>query len=496
MTDGLSHRVNFYASRPCLVQDCPVISRTGKTVTARQPAAGVPRPDADLSEALAVVDLAELGSRLKQARVALGRTQGEVTAGLVSTAYLSRIEAGTRRPTLDVVTGLAGRLGTTVHELLLGLTPSSWSAKQVELDWAQLSLRTGDAPAALARTTGLLAEVPLGSRFHRAVLSVHALALEATGDYEQAARWLEEVTERIDGAPALENLQALCRVYRLAGELARAIEVGERAERHVAELGLEGTPEAVKLTLTVAAAHTEAGSYGYAARMCQRALEHAESLRTPGEKAGCYWNASIIESKRGNHAEAVAMGHRALAMLDAIEEAKMTSRLRSQLGVMQLRMEDPPVEEALAHLEQGENELRTTDAGSAEIARNRLAQARAHFLVSDFDRATAIAEECLADLPSSAPIHRAEAYGMLGQVAFHEGDGARAQELYGQAILALSAAGADRSAAQLWFELGGLWLSVGCHAQALDAFQRAGVSTGLRAVDPIRPLAPITQKVG
>ena len=103
-------------------------------------------------EALAVVDLSELGSRLKQARVALGRTQGEVTTGIVSTAYLSRIEAGTRRPTLDVVKGLASRLETTVHELLLGLTPSSWSAKQVELDWAQLSLRTGDAPAALART--------------------------------------------------------------------------------------------------------------------------------------------------------------------------------------------------------------------------------------------------------------------------------------------------------------------------------------------------------
>lgn len=453
-----------------------------------------PAPDAELTEALAVVDLAELGSRLKRARVALRRTQSQVTSGQISTAYLSRIEAGTRRPTLEVLKALAERLDSSVHELLLGLAPASWSAMQAELEWAQLSLRTGDAAAALTRTTALVAALPEGTRLRRAALGTHALALEGNGDYEQAAAILEELVEVVDGPPGLEDLMALCRVYRQAGELGRALEVGERADRHIAELGLQGTPEAIKLTLTVAAAHTEAGSFGYAARMCQRALRHAENLRTPGERAGCYWNASVIESKRGHHAEAVALGQRALHILDEADSARMTSRLRTQLGIMQLRVDEPSVPEALANLRQAETELRTSDASPADLASNRLGQARAHFLVGELEQAAADARDCLADMSRHAPLTRAEAYVLLGQIAFHEGDHERARSLYAEAILELSAVGADRAAAQLWFELGGLWLSVGCQAEALDAFQRAGASSGLRSLDPAAPLAPARRR--
>jgi tetratricopeptide (TPR) repeat protein len=152
------------------------------------------------------------------------------------------------------------------------------------------------------------------------------------------------------------------------------------------------------------------------------------------------------------------------------------------------------VPEALENLRVAESELLTTDASPADLASNRLAQARAHFLVGDLAQAALDARACLADLPDTAPISRAEGLVLLGQVAFHEGDHEGARELYRRAILELSAVGADRSAAQLWFELGGLFMSVGCQAEALDAFQRAGASSGLRPVDPVTPLTPVRDR--
>jgi hypothetical protein len=48
-------------------------------------------------------------------------------------------------------------------------------------------------------------------------------------------------------------------------------------------------------------------------------------------------------------------------------------------------------------------------------------------------------------------------------------------------VLLLSGVGADRSAAQLWFELAGLLESIGEGSSALDAYKRAGAASGLVA---------------
>ena len=54
-----------------------------------------------------------------------------------------------------------------------------------------------------------------------------------------------------------------------------------------------------------------------------------------------------------------------------------------------------------------------------------------------------------------------------------------AKRAYREAILLLSGVGADRGAAQIWFELGGLLEGLGDQDGALDAYRRAAASTGL-----------------
>jgi transcriptional regulator with XRE-family HTH domain len=56
--------------------------------------------DARQADLLRKIDPAELGQRLRAARVAKGMTQTDLAGADVSVGYVSRIEAGQRRPNL------------------------------------------------------------------------------------------------------------------------------------------------------------------------------------------------------------------------------------------------------------------------------------------------------------------------------------------------------------------------------------------------------------
>lgn len=326
----------------------------------------------------------------------------------------------------------------------------------------------------------------------RDVRHTHALALEATGDYEQAAFELEELLDedRTESLLTLQRLTALCRCYRQGGELSRAIEVGDRADRVIRDMGLQGTPEAIRLALTVAAAHGEAGNLSYSARICRKALKDAERLGTEQERAFCYWNTSILESERGNHEEAVALGRKAIELVDSAESARNAARLRLALGLMLLRLDPPQLDDGKVEIKAAERELASTAANAVDLARARYGRARVAYFQGELDQAEQIAVACLEEGAGNSPMQAADLHVLLGQIAFCRGERERARSAYGDAVLALSTAGADRQVAQVWFELGGLWQSVGCTEEALDAFQRAGASSGLRArTTPTTPSA-------
>jgi hypothetical protein len=64
-------------------------------------------------------------------------------------------------------------------------------------------------------------------------------------------------------------------------------------------------------------------------------------------------------------------------------------------------------------------------------------------------------------------------------VAAAQGDMAAAREHFLRGVHLLTAVGADRKAAESWFELGGHLRDVGDIEAAMDAYRRAAASTGL-----------------
>lgn len=439
--------------------------------------------DLYLAELSRTIDPAELGRRLRTARVAAGLTQAQVAADDITAAYLSRIEDGQRRPEAGLLERMASRLGVTLEDLLLEVKRDKVLELQLAVDHAELSLVSGNAESALAAVDVILADDALESlpSLRRAALQIRAGALENVGDLDAAIVLLEDLfADPTPDASWLKGLIALSRCYRDSGDYTRAVEVGERASGLIKELGLEGLTESIQLTVTVAAAQLFLGDTGQAMRSCMRALAAAEEHDSIPGQAAAYWNASVVESTRGATTAARDLARKALALFEMSDDSRNLARLRSEVANLLLEQDPPDPEAALATLANQELGLLWSGASAWDVAYVHLLRGRAHLLLGNREEARSCAQKVSETRPADSPGLEAHSLVLLGRIAFLDGDQELARQQFQAGAHALTAIGSDRSAAQLWFELADLLASVGDNAGALQAFRSAGVSTGLR----------------
>src|SRR3954465_14483279 len=93
-----------------------------------------------------------IGQRLKRLRLERGLSQRELAAPGVSYAYISRIEAGTRQPSVKALRRLAAKLGVTAEYLETGSPLRPGEERGLLLSDLELAVRLGGS---------LEAEVPL-----------------------------------------------------------------------------------------------------------------------------------------------------------------------------------------------------------------------------------------------------------------------------------------------------------------------------------------------
>ncbi len=436
------------------------------------------------ADQLQAIDPALLGRRVRAARLAAGLTQGQLGGDDATVSYVSRIESGQRRPDGRVLLTLAARLDMPVDSLLADSGDDQEAALRLEIDFAELALETGEAPAALQRLdTALSRRLEAAPReLTRRARILRARALEALGELDEAlTAWDGLLAEDPRGQHALTCGIALSRCHRESGDLGRAISVGEDLMRGLEGLGLDGGDEAVQLSVTVAAAYFQRGDVHYAVRLCKQAIVTAEATGSARARASAYWNASVMELEQGLVAAAVPLAEKALALLGEGREDRNLARLRSQLGIMQMQLDPPALAEASRNLHDAEAAMSGSSASVVDIVRNRIAIARAQLMGGDHEVAAQTAHESYLATKEVAPALAADALALEGQAAAAEGDNVRAGALYKEAVLILTGVGADRDAGQLWLELGGLLESVGDVEASRDAYRSAAAAAGLHA---------------
>lgn len=433
---------------------------------------------------LQAIDLRVLGDRLRAARLARGWTQTELADGLMSVGYVSRLESGQRRPNTATLESLASRLDIAIDELLRGPTAREQDAIRLSLDFAELSLETGDVIEAEAKAreardrARLLRHTEMEGRAQYLV----ARALEQQGNLDDAILELEPlVASPVGSSIGLHAAIALCRCLRECGDLNLAIDMGERVLDELDGTPLDGVDEAVQLSVTVGAAYYVRGDIRQGVRICRKAIDKAERLASPKARASAYWNASMMEAREGSVRQAIPLAERALSLLSQGQDGRNLARLRVELADMQLRLDPPEITAALDGLDQADLELRQSSGSAIDLARNDGYRARALLLAGDFAGACEVSARVHAAAWQAAPVIAADAKAVEGQAAAAVGQRAEASQAYRQAVMLLTSMGADRGAAELWFELAGLLEAIGDLDAARMAYRSAAASTGLRS---------------
>lgn len=435
------------------------------------------------AELLHSVDLKTLGSRVRAARVAQGLTQGQLAGDDISVGYVSRIESGTRRPNLAVLTSLASKLATPIEQLLQGVTARQYDEIRLGLDYAELALESGestDAELQAEKFLGLAVQASLQDLVVRGRY-LFARALESNGNLDAAIVQLEELVGDATGSLLIQAGIALVRCYKETGDFSLAIEVGERLEVRIHESGLAKCDEAVIYAVNVAGAYILRGDLHKAARICAGAVRRADELSSSRARAGAYWNASLVHAERGDVATAAPMASRALALLAEGNDNRNLARLRAQLGELQLQLDPPELDEARDNLTRAREEMQASSASTVDIALADVRIAQSHLMSGDPQTALELVQFAEQSSGEDALTVQAEALVVRGQALAALGRTDDAHSSYVAAMHALTASAADRPVAQLWFELADLMEEAGDLDRARAAYRSAAATTGLRS---------------
>ena len=146
-------------------------------------------------------DPAAVGRRLKAARLAAGLSQRQLSFPGCSAAYISRLEAGDRVPSLQLLRKLAAKLNADEQFLATGIERIEQDPP--ELVEAEVQRRlAGDPPTrAGQRPAGGLDDPASRAR----VLWQHSRALAARGDRRGAAAFARDALALLDFADDLRH---------------------------------------------------------------------------------------------------------------------------------------------------------------------------------------------------------------------------------------------------------------------------------------------------
>ncbi len=424
-----------------------------------------------------------LGQRLRALRIERGLSQADLAGDLVSPSYVSLIEADRRSPEREVLAGLAHRLGCSSLYLETGVVPEEINEQRLQLKFAEIALANGDLDEAHDRFRAMSLQASSEIR-HGAIWGL-ARTEEALGNLHEALTHLEALLEAAragePGAPSLLNLLiGRCRIYRLAGDFARSIEVGEDAVREVRELGLEGTEDEIRLASSLVGSYFARGDMFSAQHLVSRVIERAEKLGSRQAQGNAYWNACAVAAARGQLTDALDLAAKTLALLAESSPDRSLAGMRVMYAWLLLRCDPPRLDEADALLARAHGVLADVSFGP-HLANCETEMARAALLRGDFGAAVHIAAQAIGRCAESGAAEGEHAKVVSGLALIMAGQPEEGAAAAAAAAERLATMGSQFEAAQAWRDLAEALIHGGRSDQAVEALRRAADYAGVRA---------------
>jgi tetratricopeptide (TPR) repeat protein len=371
-----------------------------------------------------VDDPRALGERLRQARQAAGLTQRQLAFEGCTAAYVSRIEAGARVPSLQIIHEFAKRTGVSPQYLATGTADGEDLSS--ELLEAEIALRLGDEGRALELYEAALGEADSPAALAQARLGLGRLALHG-GDVSQGMSLLEQAIDSRALAPgdASAAANALGRSYVAQARFDEAFAVFERFLEEGRTRGDEF--DQVRFSVLLANAYIDHGDYGRAHAALGEVLDLARKTIDPMLHASLYWSQSRVHLSQGEPDLAAEYAQLALATLKASEQTLEAARALLLLAFIENDRGNPQA--ALDLIDEGEPVVAAAGE-AADAAMFTVERARALSALGEADEAAELLLGIAPRLSAAAPKEAARAYTAVADIFRSQGDVPRALELY------------------------------------------------------------------
>jgi len=410
---------------------------------------------------------AGVAARLVASRKAAGLSQRQLAFPGCTAAYISRIEAGERIPSYQILREFSKRLGVSADYLATG---SDEAEQPDELFEAEVALRLDNLDQAESLYRKIKddpesdvvevarAEAGLGQSALR-----RGLTNEAIDQLEIA------IQTELPPVEAMAVAESLGRAYAAQGRFADALAVFNRFLDAAKEQN--DRPNVLRFSVLLANALIDNGRFGHAEEILGEAVDLARLSLDPRLKADLYWSQSRLYSSEGNPDLAAKYAQLTVSTLDHTEHTVQAAR--ALLLLAHIENDRGNAEAALELIEEGEPVIRS--AGSQiDRAMFVLERARGLEALGEAEEAASLVLGSVAGFGEATPVTAARGYAAAANFFRSRGDQAKALELYELAAEQLPAR--DRHLADVLTAMAEIHEEQGNTAEALTLLKSALVA--------------------
>lgn len=416
-----------------------------------------------------------IGQRLRRLRHERGLSQRELSSPGVSYAYISRIEAGARRPSVKALRMLARKLGVSADYLETGSEIRDTDERELRIADAELELRLTDDPAEAEKKLERLREEAVSAgdavAASRADIAL-GLAAAAGGRNADAIDQLEAGLTLSPVSPSgrPDVFATLGRAYAATSRPDKAVELFEQSLAQVEEDAPEDLAAQVRFTTYLSYALTDMGDLDRAQSVLDAALEKAEAMTDAYSRVRLYWGLARLNDLQGRPATALDYVRRAIALLAVTDDTLHLARAHLLCG--DILMQQGRADDAGKHFDTAEQLFGTTPE-PIDIANLYTDQARRAAQLGDGDESVRRARAALDAAGDEYPHEKGNALWALAEGLALTGDVDGAHESFRQATTLLEEQGHRRDYIEAYRAWGKFLRRAGREDEALEVLERA-----------------------
>jgi transcriptional regulator with XRE-family HTH domain/Tfp pilus assembly protein PilF len=417
-----------------------------------------------------------LGARLRQLRVSAGLTQSELAGDRCSKEYLSQIERGKTRPTNEMLSWLAERLGVDAAFLETGQSSAEYAATEAAIARAEAAVegqRFEEARDALAQ----LRFSPDAPELELRALLTEAWTCNYFGEQRRAldvlarARHLAEndVFTDVERADVLYRMGVIR--YHLSS-INSAIALFTEAWELSTRSGLPCDRLRSHILEWRSRCSRRQRDFEAAREDIELALELAEGLDDTLTVAHVTFQASIVAERGGHWLRARALAERAKELYEQHGDRINLGRMLNNLGGLNYLLGKP--DDAVSHLKQAFS-IALENGSDADAAQAVSSLAQVHLGSKEFDLAEQQARHALELLAGRDDFmdEIGNAQIVLGRSLMEQGRLDESGDVLAEAERSLTQLSSASHAAVAWTAQGDLALRRGDVKSAAHLYRRA-----------------------